>query len=402
MPYYPSHTAFRASSFDHSTSVPYSSPSFLQETPLFESAFGSPPSPPDFLLPLLQRPDYKELWDSLDAPSRQLFSQQSAFPQHPAAFSPGKRLSRRAQLLLATASEGFVAWMELERWEQDHGNFYNAHAVFEAAARLYPTNELLLQKRLKLEERVAHGDHVRELLFQLIAMNSSKSVKVLVEGITSLAKLGYELTAKALFQEVARSSRFYTGNLVMEMLLYEYRVGDHEQLLALIARALREFPKHGPIWFFVFDFYEHDTLMMWNYAEPSLLSPNPNLDRLLSEAEKCLPNDILWKILSNRNQYYFRCTVYIQVAVSLSGIPIQVVLQSYHVLTRYLAEDMRKAIQKCPDTLVWKLYLQFGRFTAVVGFRELARQVGVPAGIDRSICDEAMSARRRSRSIAFF
>ena len=292
--------------------------------------------------------------------------------------------------------------MELERWEQDHGNFFNAHAVFEAAGRLFPSHELLLQKRLKLEERVAHGEHVRELLLRLIELNSSKSVKVLVEGITSLAKLGFEQTARALFQELARSPRFYTGNLVMELLLFEYRVGSHAQLLALVARALREFPKHGPIWFFVFDFYEHDTLMRWNPAEPSLLSPNPSLDRLLAEAEKCLPNDILWKILSNRNQYYFRCTVYIQVAVSLSGIPLQVALQSYHVLARYLATDMRKAIQKCPDTLVWKLYLQFGRFTAVVGFRKLARQVGIPAGIDASICDEATSARRRSRCTAFF
>lgn len=292
--------------------------------------------------------------------------------------------------------------MELERWEQDHGNFFNAHAVLEAASQLFPMNELLLQKRLKLEERVAHGEHVRELLFQLIATNSSKSVKVLVEGITSLAKLGYESTARALFQEIARSPRFFTGNLVMEMLLYEYRVGSRDRLFILISRALCEFPKHGPIWFFVFDFYEHDTLMTWNPSDPSLLSPNFNLDLLLAEAEKCLPNDILWKILSNRNQYYFRCTVYIQVAVSLNGIPIRVALQSYRVLAHYLAEDMRKAIQRCPDTLVWKLYLQFGRFTAVVGFRELARQVGVLARLESSICDEATCSRRRSRCIAFF
>lgn len=344
---------------------------FLHETPFFESSV----APPDYLVPLLRLPDYELVWSRLDAPSRR-YLYNNAMQQHSSPSPPPQQhVSRRQNLLLATVNSGLAGWVELARWEQDHGAFFNAHTLYDVALSLYPHNEILLQKKLKVEERVAHGDHVHEVLLELIELNTSKSVKVLVEGITSLAKLGYERDAVKLFHMIQKSPRFYTGNLIMEILLCEDRIGSRDRLLSMIPRVLSEFPKHGPIWFFVFDFYEHDTLASWDTSEPRLLFPHRCLDGLLKLAETCLPTDILWKILSNRNQYCFRCCVYTQRAVSVHGSSLAIMLKSYHILSRYLAEDMRKAISKCPNTLVWKLYLQFGRFTAAVGWRTLARNV---------------------------
>lgn len=270
-----------------------------------------------------------------------------------------------------------AAWLDLLRSQLESGDYAEAHAAAEAALEAFPRSEVLLQKRLRIEEKMCHSRHAYETVRALFEVTSAKSVKILVEGITTLAKMGMEQEALGMYETIQACPRYHTGNYVYEMVKVEYLLGCRSSLITMLLLVLRDYAKHGPLWFFAFDFFEYDHLVFWNHDSLLSVFENPCLDSLMQQAETVLSDDILWKLLSNRIQYYFRCMLYLQKAATLDGGSFQDLIKSYRILMDCISADIRKAVAKCPPQLTWKLHLQFGRYSAVVGMRRFARQVSV-------------------------
>ena len=270
-----------------------------------------------------------------------------------------------------------AAWLDLLRSQLESGDYAEAHAAAEAALEAFPRSEVLLQKRLRIEEKMCHSRHAYETVRALFEVTSAKSVKILVEGITTLAKMGMEQEALGMYETIQACPRYHTGNYVYEMVKVEYLLGCRSSLITMLLLVLRDYAKHGPLWFFAFDFFEYDHLVFWNHESLLSVFENPCLDSLMQQAETVLSDDILWKLLSNRIQYYFRCMLYLQKAATLDGGSFQDLIKSYRILMDCISTDIRKAVAKCPPQLTWKLHLQFGRYSAVVGMRRFARQVSV-------------------------
>lgn len=283
--------------------------------------------------------------------------------------------------------------MDLLRSQLESGDYAEAHATAETALEAFPHSEVLLQKRLRIEEKMCHCRHAYETVCALFEVTSAKSVKILVEGITTLAKMGMEQEALDLYETIQSCPRYHTGNYVYEVVKLEYLLGCRSSLITMLLSVLRDYAKHGPLWFFAFDFFEHDHLIFWDRESLLSVFENPCLDSLMQQAEAVLSDDILWKLLSNRIQYYFRCMLYLQKAATLDGGSFQELIQSYRILTNCISTDIRKAVAKCPPQLTWKLHLQFGRYSAVVGMRDFARQVGV-----RRVCHAVHPAFASSRA----
>ena len=203
-------------------------------------------------------------------------------------------------------------WMEFCRLEMECGEYGNARVVLETASSLHPHSELLLQKRLRVEERLRSVENVADLVSELRAMDTQKSMKIMVEGLGILAKLGYEKTAFEYAKAIAPTSKYFTGNLYLARMLAEQRAGSWEELRRMAVEALDLFPKYGPLWFFCFEVFQHDTLLHWDMRAMSDMLHREVFDRFMQVAPAQLTPDILWKVYLVRIDDWYRTCMYMR------------------------------------------------------------------------------------------
>ena len=164
--------------------------------------------------------------------------------------------------------------------------------------------------------------------------------------------------------------------MVMRLLL-EYHTGNRSDVISMLPRALSEFPKFAPLWFFAYSFYEEQHFSYWDVSSIRVLFETDNITELSVCASRVLTDDILWKLASSQIQYYFRCILQLQVASAQEGVSLNQLSQGYSSLHRRITSAMRSVLTVCPASLQWKLFLLFARYTAAVGLCDVALHVGV-------------------------
>ena len=86
-------------------------------------------------------------------------------------------------------------WLEFTRLEMECGEYQNASHVLESALTQHQHNELLLQKKIRVEERLNHIKPIQAIIEELRELDTQKSMKIIMEGIAVVARMGYELRA---------------------------------------------------------------------------------------------------------------------------------------------------------------------------------------------------------------
>lgn len=334
---------------------------------------------PPLYSPLFEFPEYVQIWERFDGPTKQRFfaTQVQLSPRVDSVVLKLPSDKDRDALLLQTLETGVSGWLKLQQFEMDHGEFHLGHAVLITAIRLFPRSELLLQKRLKNEERLNHVRHVSDTMRLLREVNTSRAVKTYIDGIGVLLRMGYAESARALYEEVRSFPRYNTGNLMVMRLLLEYHTGNRSDVISMLPRALSEFPKFAPLWFFAYSFYEEQHFSYWDGSSIRGLFETDNITELSVCASRVLTDDILWKLASSQIQYYFRCILQLQVASAQEGVSLNQLSQGYSSLHRRITSAMRSVLTVCPASLQWKLFLLFARYTAAVGLCDVALHVGV-------------------------
>ena len=237
-------------------------------------------TPPIHLSQLWQEPVYRCIWDGFDGEKQRYLSKAS----QQCVEGDKELIKRRIEIgiqekktshitksrsvfveLVLEYGSNIQVWLEFCRLEMECGEYKNARVVLMTASSQHPHNELLLQKRLRVEERLRSVNEVIEILNELRYVDTQKSMKIMVEGLSVLAKLGYEKMAYELGSSVTYPSKYYTGNLYYGMMLGEQRAGRREALISLANDALKIFPKYGPLWFFCFELFEHELIITWNH-----------------------------------------------------------------------------------------------------------------------------------------
>ena len=184
------------------------------------------------------------------------------------------------------------------------GEYASARNVLAAATTQVPDNEGLLQKSLKVEERLGDVDALLNTLRELRNLDTQKSVKTMMDGVKSLVRMGYEKIAFDYYVTVTNNPRYFTGNFFLEFLQFQTYTENYQETLEQIPNTLRRFPKYGPLWFFCLDVIQHYCFVKWDGASPSM--DTQQLEAVMREALVTLSSDILWRVHFIRIQFYLR------------------------------------------------------------------------------------------------
>lgn len=197
-----------------------------------------------------------------------------------------------------------LIWLEFARLEMECGEYGNAHNILAASRIQIPHNEAILQKSLKVEERLFNLPATLRLVAELHKLDTQKSVKMMMDGVLVLARMGFEKSTYDYYLSVTNNPHFFTGNFYMDFLEFQLHSSKYESFLHMIPHALSRFPKYGPLWFFSLHVIQHKSFVEWHQNTTSI--DTCEFDSIMTEALKCLTNDITWKVYYIRLQYTLR------------------------------------------------------------------------------------------------
>ena len=284
-------------------------------------------APPVHLSQLWSLPLYQSIWDHFQESKRAQLLSLSALEDPGDTATIKRRIDQGIQEkkfchitkartifveLVVEYSMNVQVWLEFCRLEMECGEYKNARVVLEAACEQHPHNELLLQKRLRVEERLRCVNNVIMIINELCLMDTQKSMKIMVEGIGILAKLGYEKMAFMYGKNISTTSKYFTGNLYLEMMLAEQRSGSMSTLTRMIDDALVLFPKYGPLWFFCFNLTEHFRQLQWDKVSMMDLISVETMEKNAELARGSLTADILWKVFLLRVEFWYRTCMFLR------------------------------------------------------------------------------------------
>lgn len=357
-------------------------------------------SPPVHLSPLWSLPVYRSIWNSLDEAKKAQLAGAPLLEEAGDAAAIKRLIDRGIQEkkscritrartifveLVVRYARNVQVWLEFCRLEMECGEYSNARVVLETASTQHPNNELLLQKRLRVEERLRSVENVIIIINELQFMDTQKSMKILVEGIGILAKLGYEKMAFEFSQNISTTSKYFTGNLYLEMMLGEQRSGSMKTLMKMIDNALVLFPKYGPLWFFCFNLTEHLRQLQWNKESMLELISVESMEQNAQLARDSLTVDILWKVFLLRVEYWYRACIFLRQFTfdnvrSLARPHAQPtrlteLVEAELYISHRVNRNMAYCVQTCPPNLLWKMYMTIGRYTCLLGYRQLGRKL---------------------------
>ena len=227
---------------------------------------------------------------------------------------------RRARIVfldLASEQPLFIpVWIEFYRMEIECGEYLSAHLILKSALAYHPKNELLLQKLIKVDEKLMDVASLMYTVEELVQMDTQKSLRTAMEGVASLARLGYRQFAASVYERVISNPRFSLGNFFLEFMNFEKHCGWYYELLRLSQTALQRYFKYGPLWFYCFTLIEHYYTLMWRRDVVANRVDCRVYDEYMKKAVGCLTNDILWRVFFVQIQFCNRAVLHVRDVVS--------------------------------------------------------------------------------------
>ena len=227
---------------------------------------------------------------------------------------------RRARIVfldLASEQPLFIpVWIEFYRMEIECGEYLSAHLILKSALAYHPKNELLLQKLIRVDEKLMDVASLMYTVEELVQMDTQKSLRTAMEGVASLARLGYQQFAASVYERVISNPRFSLGNFFLEFMNFEKHCGWYYELLRLSQTALQRYFKYGPLWFYCFTLIEHYYTLMWRRDVVANRVDCRMYDEYMKKAVGCLTNDILWRVFFVQIQFCNRAVLHVRDVVS--------------------------------------------------------------------------------------
>ena len=268
-----------------------------------------------------------------------------------------------------------IIWIELSRLELDLGNVQNSRTVVLQGLHYIPGNETLLEKRVKIEERLRNCDGVLECARQFMATNGTRCMKSIVEAAIVVAKLGYGYRASDLFQNLLQRTMFTQGSVTLDYIRFVFKTEDYQKGLSLLKNTLTKLTKHGPIWFFTFSVLEQDHTVYWKRGDIASRPRNRDLTYHLDQALECLPNELQWKVYYIAAQAQLRSFTHIRLWTRMKKRYLREYCMTYPEVVRLCFDYLKKCVLLCPEDYQWKVWLLAGRVLGLAGRRMSAIKV---------------------------
>lgn len=271
----------------------------------------------------------------------------------------------------------YIVWMELSRLEMDQGNISRCREVVLKGLEMLPRNESLLEKRVKVEERLRNVDGVIQCVEQFLAMNNSQCVKSIVEAAIVVAKLGCGYKASALFDSLIEHNLFTQGGVTLDYIRFVFKTESYDKGLRMLKETLTKLTKLGPIWFFTFSVLEQNHTITWNRGDIRSRPCNEDLKEHLQQALRCILDELKWKVYYIAAQAQLRSFTHIRLWTRTKKRYLRPYCATYPEVIRSCFDSLRCCIQLCLTDYKWKVWLLAGRVQALAGKRHSSIRVAM-------------------------
>ena len=296
--------------------------------------------------------------------------------------------------LLAKYPKSSAICFEIVRIDMDAGCFSEAQTLL-SEFRLVNAEERVLERLLRVDERMGDAPAILRLASALIASNNYSSVKVTVEACIHLAKLCHDFVAQQLFTSLIDRGCLKQGNLATMYASFLFRSVGIDASLRALESGVRTFPKHGPLWFFHFYLLEHQELMLWDGASMTdRLRPTALLS-CYAASLRSVSVEMRWKVFYVAIQMILRTLVHLRLVSPNQRERLAEYLENTRFGLEVYRWYFRNLVQLCPASLRWKCWLLAGRANMLSGNRRVASEVGTH---NRLKCSASRAAPSRASS----
>ena len=221
---------------------------------------------------------------------------------------------RQMEQLLKESPTSIPVYVELIRLMMDSGDFQAAREYLKKALVLRGDDEQLLERSLRVEERMGNLSGILQVAETLMASRRYRNVKLVVDACMTMAKLGAVEAARSIFDFLIAHEYCRQGNLVLSYVLFVYRSVSVEKAHDLLGSVTQAYSKHGPLWFFTFAVLEHRIMVSWD--KRSMLprvQPQELLDAYV-DALQSLSIELRWKVFYLATQMLLRTVTQLRLA----------------------------------------------------------------------------------------
>ena len=221
---------------------------------------------------------------------------------------------RQMEQLLKESPTSIPIYVELIRLMMDSGDFQAAREYLKKALVLRGDDEQLLERSLRVEERMGNLSGILQVAETLMASRRYRNVKLVVDACMTMAKLGAVEAARSIFDFLIAHEYCRQGNLVHYYVLFVYRSVSVEKAHDLLGSVTQAYSKHGPLWFFTFAVLEHRIMVSWD--KRSMLprvQPQELLDAYV-DALQSLSIELRWKVFYLATQMLLRTVTQLRLA----------------------------------------------------------------------------------------
>lgn len=278
------------------------------------------------------------------------------------------------QRLLAKYPKSSAICFEIVRIDMDAGCFSEAQTLL-SEFRLVNAEERVLERLLRVDERMGDAPAILHLASALTASNNYSSVKVTVEACIHLAKLCHDFVAQQLFTSLIDRGCLKQGNLATMYASFLFRSVGIDASLRALESGVKTFPKHGPLWFFHFYLLEHQELMLWDGASMTdRLRPTALLS-CYAASLRSVSVEMRWKVFYVAIQMILRTLVHLRLVNPNQRERLAEYLENTRFGLEVYRWYFRNLVQLCPASLRWKCWLLAGRANMLSGNRRVASEV---------------------------
>lgn len=275
-----------------------------------------------------------------------------------------------------------LVWIELSRLELDQGNLCKCREVLLKGLEYLPRDEHLLEKCIRMEERLRNVEGVVDCANALYSIVDNRSVKHIVEAAIVVAKMGHGYKASQLFNLYSDCNFLQHGGVALDYTRFVFKTEDYDRGLEKLQIALNNTLNYGPIWFFTFSVLEQNHTIRWCRKEIRNRCNNKELTRKIEQALKCLESKFHWKIYYIAAQAQLRSFTHIRLWARTWKRYLQEYNQYYPGVIRLCLKYLKLCVRSCEQDFKWKVWLLAGRVEALAGNTKNALQV-----ISFTLCD---------------
>ncbi|GMH87082.1 hypothetical protein TL16_g10744 [Triparma laevis f. inornata] len=237
----------------------------------------------------------------------------------------------------------FLELGELSKKLKKVGRLEDSYSVLKRGL-IFCDTETLLVRAIRASEKMGRPDLARSHLAGLKRSDISKVWRTVLEGALMESRAGNYMVSRKVFQYLMSHVPWY-GPIYYEAFRLEERMGYVNEAKKIVRRGLREIPRYGPLW---------SGAMRMDKSE-----------ELYEEARRKISKELVWKVW-----------------VEEAGFWERKFLEGGEKGADKARFCLSRAVGKCPNNLLWKVWLVGGRMELQFGRPNSAHKLFVQSYTD--------------------